>query len=251
MSVRQRGLAAGGPVVPAALAGAVLGGLGAFGASTFMPVGIARRAEIHRGFDADWAVLCARRPRCAVLVAAIALGVSWRQRRAERPRTSPRRSSCGTHCRPQGSPRSARSHPIGARMAFEPGRGRTAVPVRPALLGSLVGIGGGARRARAQCITRPPRHDAGAVRMRVGTSLSCGSRSRCAYGTIPTSPPWARVGSRCRSSSTVAQPLRSGWKAGSARFPRPCSRVGRPDRPARSCSGTDTLRGFTAKSATR
>jgi hypothetical protein len=140
MSVRQRGLAAGGPVVPAVLAGAVLGAVGAFGASTFMPVGIARRAELSRGFDADWPVLLLGVLAVTVLVAAIALVGSWRQARrataqlaAPRPHTALAVGRGLTALGPVAS--------VGGRMALEPGRGRTAVPVRPALLGSLVGIG--------------------------------------------------------------------------------------------------------------
>ena len=165
MSVRQRGLAAGGPVVPAALAGAVLGALGAFGASTFMPVGIARRAELHRGFDADWTVLVLGALAVTVLVAAIALGVSWRHaRRATAHLAAPQ-----LHVAPAVGRGLAALGPvasIGARMAFEPGRDRTSVPVRPALLGSLVGIGAvlgalGLSASLDRLVTTPARYGSG------------------------------------------------------------------------------------------
>ena len=139
MSVRQRSLAAGAPVVPAVLAGAILGAVGAFGASTFMPVGIARRAEISRGFDADWLVLVLGAIGTTVVVVAIALVTSWRHaRRATAHLATPRPRvalAVGRGLSALGPVAS-----VGARMAVEPGRGRTAVPVRPALLGSLLGV---------------------------------------------------------------------------------------------------------------
>jgi hypothetical protein len=165
MNKRQRGLAAGGLVVPAAFGGAVLGAFGAFASSTFMPVGIARRAEPRRGFDADWPVLVLGALTVTVLVAAIALVASWRHaHRATahlappHPRVAPAVGRGLTALGPVAS--------VGARMAFEPGRGRTAVPVRPAVLGSVVGIGAvlaalGLSASLDRLVTTPARYGAG------------------------------------------------------------------------------------------
>ncbi|MEP6660280.1 MAG: FtsX-like permease family protein [Acidimicrobiales bacterium] len=140
MSVRQRSLAAGGPVVPAVLAGAILGAVGAFGASTFMPVGIARRAELSRGFDADWTVLLLGALAVTVAVATIGLVAAWGQaRRATAPVAAPQAHLARAVGRQLAALGPVAS--VGTRLALEPGRGRTAVPVRPALLGCLVGIG--------------------------------------------------------------------------------------------------------------
>jgi len=124
-----------GAVVIGALAACAL----AVAASPLSPVGPVRRVDPGRGVAVDWTVLGAG---ALVLVvglaaAAVALAVLSSPERAARRRDVPRASAVARAAASSGMPPAA---VVGLRFALEPGRGRAAVPVRSALVGSVVSI---------------------------------------------------------------------------------------------------------------
>jgi|HubBroStandDraft_5_1064220.scaffolds.fasta_scaffold00480_5 hypothetical protein len=136
MTPRQAVAAATAPPLLAAAAGSTLGVAAAIVASNWMPIGAASYNEPHPGIDADWLILGPGWVLVPVLVAAgaaaaAALGLSRRRQAvARRSAVAVAAASAGF-----GVP-----VVVGARFALEPGRGRSAVPVRPALLGAVVGV---------------------------------------------------------------------------------------------------------------
>lgn len=124
-----------------ALAGATLAAVGAVVLSPLFPFGVARRADPDIGIHADWVVLTTGGAAIIALVLAIGLVASyratapsptWTTSRSTRPPFSTRLATLGV--RP--------SVTNGVRLALEPGRGRTAVPVRSSIVGVVVGLVG-------------------------------------------------------------------------------------------------------------
>ncbi|HEY7360081.1 MAG TPA: ABC transporter permease, partial [Streptosporangiaceae bacterium] len=121
----------------AGLAGATAGVAGAVVASRWMPIGLAAIVEPHPGVDVDWLVLGTGWVIAPLLVlAGSAAAVAAALTAGRRPGT-PRRSAIAVTAAGAGIPVPV---VVGARFALEPGRGRSAVPVRPALLGAVVGV---------------------------------------------------------------------------------------------------------------
>ena len=122
-------------------AGSVLAVGVAVAASPLMPIGPARLAEPSPGVEVNLAVLGSGFAALTLLpLALVARSAFLAARRAMGPLgvAEPGGSGPGRALRPpKGSSVTAG---IGIRMAFEPGRGRTAVPVRSALTGSIVAI---------------------------------------------------------------------------------------------------------------
>ena len=127
------------------VAGAAVAVAIAVAASPLMPVGgSARLAEPDPGVEVNVAVLAAGFAVVAVVPLVLLLWPAWRavshalgplgvaEPAAGRARTSVLASALTAH----GPVTSG----IGVRMAFEPGRGRTAVPVRSALTGSVIAL---------------------------------------------------------------------------------------------------------------
>src|SRR5580704_790373 len=125
------------------LAGAVIAVGVAIAASPLMPIGPARLAEPTPGVEVNLAVLGIGFAIIVVLPLAALVPQAWRAAgRAQGPlgvaepvgpaRPSRLGSALGLAGSVPGS--------IGVRMAFEPGRGRTAVPVRSALAGTIVAV---------------------------------------------------------------------------------------------------------------
>jgi ABC-type lipoprotein release transport system permease subunit len=126
------------------VAGAALAVVVAILASPLMPIGPARIAEPNRGFEVNLAILGVGFAVIVVFVVAIAAAAGWRAaragasalgtvevQRADRPsRIADNASRAGM----------APSLVSGVRFALEPGRGRTAVPVRTAMVGIVVAI---------------------------------------------------------------------------------------------------------------
>jgi len=115
----------------------------AIAASPLMPIGPARLAEPQPGIEVNIAVLAAGFVAIAVLPLAVLVPSAWRAASrapgplgVAEPEASPRASRVGSALGRVGSV----SGSVGVRMAFEPGRGRTAVPVRSALAGTIVAI---------------------------------------------------------------------------------------------------------------
>ena len=142
-----RGQLVGVALVRAALigvSGAALAVAVAVGLSPLTPIGLARRAELHPSVAVDRAVLLPGALALAGLVAASADVAAWR---ASRPAASP----LGV-VEPAGGGRPSRLAGVlaaaglpvtavaGVRLAMEPGRGRTAVPVRAAILGAASAV---------------------------------------------------------------------------------------------------------------
>jgi hypothetical protein len=128
--------AAAGPVLAAA-AGAAAGAGLAVAVSRWLPFGAAATKEPHPGVTADWLVLGSGSALIVALVAAAAAAAGWLAvaRRGGAPAV--RGSALVAAAARAGLPVPA---VIGARFALEPGRGRSAVPVRSALTGAVTGV---------------------------------------------------------------------------------------------------------------
>ena len=148
LGLTRRQLAAAGlaEVGAAAAAGAVLACGVAVAASPLMPIGPARLAEPDPGVSIDVPVLAVGFIGIVVLLVAHAAWPAWRLASARRAAgrsgtgTAGRRSGAAEWLARAGAPVTAVT---GIRLAFDPGQGRTAVPVRSALLGlalSLVAV---------------------------------------------------------------------------------------------------------------
>lgn len=137
MTRRQGVAAAATPPFLAAVLGTSVGVAAAIVASQWMPIGGAALFEPHPGLDADWAVLGTGWILAPVLVLAGAAAAAGLAFRASRRHVVARRSLVVTSASGAGLPAPL---VIGTRFALEPGRGRTAVPVRPALAGAITGV---------------------------------------------------------------------------------------------------------------
>jgi putative ABC transport system permease protein len=150
-TLRFLGMSRNQLVTVAAIRGMLLGAAGglvavavAILASPLMPIGPARIAEPHRGFEANLAILGIGFGVLVLSIGTVAAFAGWRAARAngttlgtveilggDRPsRVAARVSKAGL----------GPSVTSGVRFALEPGRGRTAVPVRTALLGIVVAV---------------------------------------------------------------------------------------------------------------
>ncbi|HXF22283.1 MAG TPA: FtsX-like permease family protein [Streptosporangiaceae bacterium] len=124
--------------------GALLGVILAIVASPVMPVGAARLAEPDPGVQADFAVLAVGLAVTVLAPVALMVPVAWRLASSPggppgvaEPGGPPRRSPIAAVLGRTGLVTST----LGARMAFEPGQGRSAVPVRSALAAATVAVG--------------------------------------------------------------------------------------------------------------
>ncbi len=129
-------VATAGPAIVGVL-GAGLGVVGSWVASNWFPFGTAKLFEPSLGRQWDWWVMLP----CAVLISGlVALGAAVAARlavRASRREGATRRSTVATAISRIGG---GAPLVIGTRFALEPGRGRTAIPVRPALIGAVTGV---------------------------------------------------------------------------------------------------------------
>ncbi|GIH26911.1 hypothetical protein Aph01nite_52210 [Acrocarpospora phusangensis] len=130
------GLSALAPAV-ATLAGSIAAAGLAVAASSWMPFGVAADHEPAPGVDVDWLVLGAGLVLTPALAAGAAAVSAWVGLAAP-GRTRPgRRSAVVGAMSALGLPVGV---VVGTRFALEPGRGRYAVPVRPALVGAVTGV---------------------------------------------------------------------------------------------------------------
>jgi ABC-type antimicrobial peptide transport system permease subunit len=130
--------------LPALVAGALLAVVGAIVASPLLPIGAARVAEPDPGFSLDVPVLAMG----FVAIVAVAVGIvalaGWRA--ASRDGVQVGQSAIEPDERPsrfaEATARMGASPQLvsGIRMALEPGRGRTATPVRSTLIGVLAAV---------------------------------------------------------------------------------------------------------------
>ncbi len=111
--------------------------------SPLTPVGLARTAEPHPGFALDAAALGLGALAVVALVSAAAAWPAWRAAGAN---AGLQPSTVVGQGRPsavaEALSRAAAPVPVttGVRLALEPGRGRTAVPVRSTVTGAVIGI---------------------------------------------------------------------------------------------------------------
>ena len=127
-------------LVPAVVLGAFLAAAVAVCLSPLFPLGPARPVDPAPGVAFDWTVLGAGTAALAAGLGAVAAVLAYR--RAPH-RVSDRSSAVATtSIATRLTARSPLGPPalVGVRFAVEPGRGRTAVPVRPALLGAAVTV---------------------------------------------------------------------------------------------------------------
>ena len=137
MTPRQAVASATAPPLLAAAAGSTLGVVAAIVASRWMPIGFASYCEPHPGISADWLILGPGWVLAPVLVAAGSAAAAALALTARRRQAVPRRSAVAAIAAAAGL---GVPVVVGARFALEPGRGRAAVPVRPALLGAVAGV---------------------------------------------------------------------------------------------------------------
>jgi hypothetical protein len=122
---------------PIAVAGAALAVAGAVALSAATPLGVARRAELDPGIAVDLPVLAVGAAAVAAGVLACAAAAGWRAGRAPAGSLgvtevagAERSSRVAAALAAAGLPPAAVT---GTRLALEPGRGRTAVPIRSAI----------------------------------------------------------------------------------------------------------------------
>jgi hypothetical protein len=130
-------VAAAAPPALAGAAGALLAAAAAVAASAWFPFGTAAAFEPEPGTDVDALVLGVGAPLLAVLVGAGATAAARLATAAQRSGASPRRSAVAAVAARAGLPVPVL---VGTRFALEPGRGRSALPVRPALVGAVTGV---------------------------------------------------------------------------------------------------------------
>ena len=128
--------AAAGPALMGVV-GAGLAAGAAYVASHWMPIGSASLVEPTAGMKWDWVVLGPGVAVIVLLVVAAAASAAWFALGAARREASPRRSVVATSVAKGGLPVPIT---VGTQFALESGRGRNAVPVRPALIGAIVGV---------------------------------------------------------------------------------------------------------------
>jgi hypothetical protein len=108
-----------------------------------MPIGSARLAEPHPGIEVNLAVLAAGFAAIAVLPLAVLVPVAWRAAAQGGGSLGVAESAAPVLASRLGSALAvAGSVPgsTGVQIAFSPGHGRTAVPVRSALAGTTMAI---------------------------------------------------------------------------------------------------------------
>ena len=137
LTPRQAVASAAAPPFLAAAAGATLGVATAIVASRWMPIGAASYVEPHPGTGADWLILGPGWVLGPLLVATGSAAVAALALTARRRQAIPRRSAVAAAAAAAGLPVPV---VVGARLALEPGRGRSAVPVGPALAGAIAGV---------------------------------------------------------------------------------------------------------------
>jgi len=123
-----------------ATAGAVLAAVVAALASPYTPIGPSRIAEPHPGFAVNRTILGVGGLAIIVLLVARVAWPAWRYARAQEAieaEGAERPSRLVEDATRAGVRASAA---VGIRLALEPGRGRTAVPVRSALAGTVVAV---------------------------------------------------------------------------------------------------------------
>jgi hypothetical protein len=129
------------PGLLVAAGGMVLAVPAGYALSVFTPIGLARRAEVAPGFSFDAPVVLGGAAALGLLLAGRAAVAAFRAAGAPASRQAAepvrRGSRVAGRLAAAGFPPAAVA---GIRLAFEPGGGRAAVPVRPAIAGTVVAL---------------------------------------------------------------------------------------------------------------
>jgi ABC-type lipoprotein release transport system permease subunit len=128
--------AVGGPVAAAAVA-AVVSVVGALLASPLFPIGVGSEVEPNPGYSADWLVLVSGSFLLLALVTLISYVTAVSSLGHRGVAASYSLSTVAAWTRRLGFPVPVT---LGTRLALESGRGRTAVPARPAMVGAVAGV---------------------------------------------------------------------------------------------------------------
>lgn len=140
---RQRVARAGPSVLLIAGGGALVAVLGAVGGSPLFPLGVARRADPNVGVHADWTVLALGSVLLVSVTSTLAFVAAFRAtRRSSVGISSSRRARTSAVVERAAAVGMTPSFTSGLAMALESGKGRSAVPVRSAFLGAVVGVVG-------------------------------------------------------------------------------------------------------------
>jgi hypothetical protein len=123
-----------------AVAGMALAIPAAYLLSWFTPIGLARRAEISPGFAFDAAAVLGGAAVLALLLVGRTALAAPRAARTGALGTAADRSGAGLAGRLAGRGLLSPAAVSGIRLAFEPGRGRAAVPVRAAIAGMAAAL---------------------------------------------------------------------------------------------------------------
>jgi ABC-type lipoprotein release transport system permease subunit len=119
-----------------AVVGAMLTVVTALVASRWFPIGLAAEVDPDRGFHVDWTVLGAGLAVATIGVLGFAAVVGWRLAGPRSAQRTERASGLGARVR-ETAPLTVG---LGVTMAFPRGRDRKSAPVRPALIGAMVGV---------------------------------------------------------------------------------------------------------------
>jgi len=138
MTRRARMAVATGPALLAITIGIVAGLAAAVLASGLFPIGRARKGEVDPGLHLDVVTMGTVTVLLALVLAAWTARASWRATSVSGQARLPRPSRLAGRAARLGAPPSA---VVGVRMAFERNTGRATVPVRSAVLGSVVAVG--------------------------------------------------------------------------------------------------------------
>ena len=157
------------PGLVVAAVGGLLAGVLAAAASPLFPFGVARRADPTVGLHADWAVLLLGVVAVVLVVLVIAFVVARRATRWSSVRAAASRPARASVVADRMAA-AGLAPPLasGVRMALEPGRGRTAVPVRTAFVAAAVGVLGVTAVLVFARERRPSRRDSRTLRSAVG-----------------------------------------------------------------------------------
>jgi len=122
-----------------ALAAAVVGAVVAVAASPLFPIGPARTAEPHPGLSVDATVVILGALGIAVAVLLLSAASAWWYARGAHStvEATHRPSRVSAWLWSAGSPVVPST---GVRMALEPGRGRTSVPMRSTIISAILGV---------------------------------------------------------------------------------------------------------------
>ena len=124
-------------IIPVAVIAGALGAVVAVALSPLAPLGVARSAEPDPGLAVDSVMAATGCAATVALILVAALVPTWR---ASRPRADDGRTRSSAAASFVARAGLSPSGVSGVRMALEPGRGRSAVPVRTTLLAAIVGV---------------------------------------------------------------------------------------------------------------